>query len=310
MAEHTAIGGENLAFAHKAHIAAVVHHGQIPCAGIVEDLHHTVHAHGGVDAGGRDGHEFAHIHLAIQVGAEHYVAYLVEHHHAFEHAVGIDHRKEIAAAFGYGVDHILERHLGAHGEEIGLDHVVDLQQGEHGFVLVVGDELSALGQTHGVDAVWLENLDGAVGYGTDYEQRQKEVVAAGELGGEEDGHQWRVHDAAHDTRHAYEGEVFGAEHGVEAHHIGHESEEKARHAAHIKGGREGAAHTTGAIGGGGGESLGEYNDGDEQDQKPCLAALGVEDGAVEYGRRVAVEQARDGAVAFAVERRQKKHQRR
>ena len=121
---------------------------------------------------------------------------------------------------------------------------------------MVGQKLASLGKTHGVDAVWFEKLDGAVGDGAHDEQRQKQIVATGELRRQEDGHERGVHHTRHHARHSDKGEVFRAEHGLESHHVGHKGKQESCHTAHIQRRGESAAHTAGTVGGGSGECLG------------------------------------------------------
>ena len=65
VAKHAAVGSEDFALADESHIHSVAHYGQIPGAGIIEYLHHLVHAHALLDAGRRHRHKFAHEHLAV-----------------------------------------------------------------------------------------------------------------------------------------------------------------------------------------------------------------------------------------------------
>ena len=87
MAEDAAVGVENLALRHEAYVGIAVDNGQVPCLGVVEGLHHLVHAVVDLDFGRRHRHEGAHAHTAVEVGAEHDVADFVEQHQPDEFAL-------------------------------------------------------------------------------------------------------------------------------------------------------------------------------------------------------------------------------
>lgn len=187
--------------------------------------------------------------------------------------------------------------------EVGFDYAVHLQQGEHRLVLVVGEQLALLGQTHGVDAVRFEYADGGIGHGRGNHQRQEQVVATGQLGSKEDGHERRVHDGRHDPGHTHQGKVLVRQlHGQNARVVEHIGKEEAREAAHVQAGGECTTHTASAVGGTGGQYLHQNDEGEEEHHHPHVVVFGIEEATLGQLLQVVVQQAGDGSVALAVER--------
>ena len=88
-----------------------------------------------------------------------------------------------------------------------LDDAVHLHQRKDGVVGVMREQLTPLCQTHGIDAVRLEGLDGEVGpHGHDH-QGQEQGISSRELGNEEDAGERRVHDTTHQSAHAQHGKI-------------------------------------------------------------------------------------------------------
>ena len=54
-------------------------------------------------------------------------------------------------------------HFGMHGHKILFHHILHFHQGKDSLVLMVRQQFSFLGQTHGIDAVRLERNNGQVG---------------------------------------------------------------------------------------------------------------------------------------------------
>ena len=166
VAQDAAVGVEDAAFGDEAEVvAAGVDYGQAPGAGGVEFFHNGVHVFADEDAGRGRGHEGGHVHLAVEVGAEHDVADFIQGDDAEELAGGVEHGEDIAVRLGNFVDHFFEGHLGTDAQEVGFDYGVHLQQGEHGLVLLVCEEFALFGEAGGIDAIGLEEFDGAVGDG-------------------------------------------------------------------------------------------------------------------------------------------------
>ena len=139
-----------------------------------------------------------------------------------------------------------ERHLGIKRGEVGLEDVVHLEQGEDAAVFVVGEQFAFLRETHGVEAVGLEHLDGEVGDDRYHHQRHKQVIAAREFGDKKDAREGRVHDTRHQSGHTRQGEV-GLRYG-EADEVEQACADKARDSTHKQRRGEDTAHTTTAVG--------------------------------------------------------------
>lgn len=207
--ENAAVGVENFGFGNEADVATVgIDNGEVPGAGVIKRLHYRLHVLSEHNLCGGRSHELVDIHAAVEVGAEHYVTDVVKQHDADKHSVIVDDREEISGRMGNDVTHLFEAHLRADFEEVSLNDRVHFKQGQHGFVLMMSQQFAALGQAHGVDAIGFEYFDCAIGYCADNQERQKEIIAARQLRGQEDAHQRSVHDSAHDSGHAHEGEVL------------------------------------------------------------------------------------------------------
>ena len=164
----------------------------------------------------------------------------------------------------------------------------------------MGEKFAAFGQAHGVDTIRLENLNGAVGYGRHDEQRQKKIVAASEFGGQEYGHERRMHHPAHHSGHAYESEVLCRERRVETDQIGNVCKKEAGHTTDVERRGECTANTTCAVCGRRCKSLGKDDKGDKEYDKPHLIAVAIEQRTVDDRRRIAVEQTDYRSVTLAV----------
>ena len=189
-------------------VAALVEHGQPVGLGALEGFHHLVHGRVVIEDGVGLGHQLRGREVVVQFGAEHDVAYLQDVDFAQQEAGGVGHGQHRTACAADLVDHLAQFHVGVDGLIVAVDDRVEAHQGEHGVVGMVGDQLSLPGQSHTVDAVWLEDDDGQVTGDGDNHQRHEHVVAAGNLGNEEDARQRGVHDAGHDAGHAQQGEVL------------------------------------------------------------------------------------------------------
>ena len=167
-------------------------------------------------------------------------------------------------------------------------------------------QLAPTRQTHGVDAVGLEGLNGDISPHGDNHQRHEQPVAARELRNEEDARQGRVHHTAHHAAHAQHGEVALGDveaEGVVA--IPYNGEDEARDAAQEERGREDTAATAAAVGRRRGKHLGKHHQKEVEQKKLAVA---VEERSVErllpIVHALAVEQQFDEVVAFTVEHRE------
>ena len=105
MHEDVAIGVEYLGLGDKAQIVFLfVHDGQIPCAGVFEDLHDLLHRHIVGEDSLRRVHQLPHRETFVQTGLEHDVAHFVEQQDAEKTSVVVDDREDIAMALGNDLD--------------------------------------------------------------------------------------------------------------------------------------------------------------------------------------------------------------
>ncbi len=74
VAEDATVGVEDFALGNEAYVSAVFHNGKVPGACVVEEFHHVFHAVADFNLTWRHRHEFAHVHLAVEVGTEHDVS--------------------------------------------------------------------------------------------------------------------------------------------------------------------------------------------------------------------------------------------
>ena len=245
----------------------------------------------------------------VQLLTEHDVADIVQHHNAQQGATPVHHREHVSTRLGDDLHHASQIHIGKHLLEVGFHHALDVHQGKHRLVLVVREQLPFLGQTHGVDAMRLENLDGEIGAYRDHHQRQEQAVSARKFGNEEDTRKRGMHHSRHHSRHAHEGEIlFGQivrHDGRKAIAIAEMCKDKPSDTSQEQAGCESTSATSTPIGGGSCKHLEKHNERQVQEQQ---ASVSVEDGVVHH--RIpflcvgSVQKQRDGIVPFPVERRE------
>ena len=274
MHQHLAVGIEHLRLRDEAQITLIsIHHGEIPCLGVVEDAHHLLHAVRVVQAGGGQGHQFLHREAVIQFLAEHDVAYVIQWDDTQQVVVRVQHGEDVAPRVRDDAHQIAQVHIGADGGEVMLHHVIHLHQRQDGLILVVRQQLALLGQAHGIDAMRLEDNDGQIGADGNNHQRQEEVVTSRQLGDEKDACQGGVHHAAHHAGHAHQGEVLLGQEGRHVEPIAEMREDKAGDTAQVERGGEDTATTASAVGGAGSKDL---EDNDEQQIKEQQVAVAIE----------------------------------
>ena len=170
-------------------------------------VHHDGHRVVGRERHGGLEHQLLGAVHAVELAAEQDLAYLVEIDDAEQFAPFIDHSKVERLAGRYGLHHLSQIHIGLEAWPLLVDDGVEGHEGEDGAVLVVRDELALACQTHGVDAVGLEGMDGQIrGHGNNH-QRDEQGVAARQFGDEEDARQRGMEYAAHHAGHAQQGVV-------------------------------------------------------------------------------------------------------
>ena len=302
--EELAIDGEDGGLADEADEHSVgVDNGECPGVGAVEGLDDGVHAVLGAEEGLWLCHELRYAELGEQFGTKDEMAYVVEVHDADELHLAVDDGEDVVLAGGYLAGYVAECHVGVEDFVVVLYDAVYVDEGEDAAVGVVGEELSALCEAHGVDAVGFEDLDGEVCADGDHHEGQEEVVASGELGDEEDAGEGGVHDSAHESAHAEHGEVVLADLDAEdVVGVPQSCEDEACDAAEEQGGGEDSAASAAAVGGRGGEDLGEDDECQVYEEETCVSCKeGAVHGCVPVGGALAVHEEFDEFVSFAVE---------
>ena len=301
--EDVAVGVEDLGFGDEAEVLlAVVDNGEVPGTGVLEDLHDLLHRHIVAEDGLGVVHQLSNGETVIEAGLEHDVTYLVEQEDALQFALVIDHGEDITLAVSNDLDELAKGHVGRDGTEIGLEDVIHLEEGEHGAIFVMGEEFAFLRQTHGVEAVGLEDHDGEVRDDRHDHQRHKQVVTAGEFGDEEDTRERCVHDAGHQARHAHEGEVD--DRYRDAHRLEQIRQDKAHQRAHEQRGREDTADAATAVGRHRSHDLENKHKHEVGDDEPRAAIERCERAVLDVIERIVVEEGEDNIVSFAVQWRE------
>ena len=186
-----------------------------------------------------------------------------------------------------------------------MDDTIHTHQGEDGLVGVVRQEFASLGQSHGVDAMRLEVLDGEIRAYGHYHQRHEESIAASQFGNEEDTRKRGMHDTAHQAAHAQHGEVALWDVDTEdVIRIPYPAEDEAADTTEEKAGGEDTTTTAAAIGGCRGEDLEEDYQGKIDKQMVAAIEEGAVHRSVPISLPVAIEQKGDEVVAFTVKRRE------
>ena len=186
-----------------------------------------------------------------------------------------------------------------------LDDTVHAHQGEDGLVGMVCQEFASLCQTHGVDAMRLEGLDGEIGTYSHYHQRHEEGIATSQFRNEENTRERGVHDTAHQATHAQHGKV--ALWDVDSEDVvgvPYPTENETADTTEEKAGSEDTTTTASTISSCRGKDL--ENDNQEKIDKQVVAT--IEEGAVHrsipISLSVTIEQKGDEVVSFAIKRRE------
>ena len=291
-------------------VVATVDDGQPVGLGTLEGAHDLGHGRRVAQGGGRIGHELRGGEVVVEFGAEHDVADFDDVDFAQQQAGSIGDGQHTVARARYLMDYLAQLHVGGDGLIVAVDDGVEAHERQHGMVGMVGDKLALASQPESVDAVGFEDVDGQVAGHGDNHERHEEIVAAGNLGYEENARQRGMHDARHDTRHAQQREVLLRDVDTHLVHVPQPRKEEPREAADEERGGKRAATAAAAVGGAGGEDLGEQHEGDVQNQ---VFGMAIEQGTAQHlvpvGLSLAVEQQVDAVVALAVERREEEDER-
>ena len=146
------ISRKYLGLGNKSDISSVmVDHRQIPRLSLLELVHDAVHLLVNIDIRRSRHHEIIHMHLVIQFRAEHILADVFKRHIAVEMVSVIDHWENIPLGGSHYFHKISQRCIDLHRNEIRFNKIAGLQKGQHSLVAVVGQELSPLRYSLGID---------------------------------------------------------------------------------------------------------------------------------------------------------------
>ena len=305
--EQFAVDGEDAGLSDEANeTVVVVHHRERPGTGAFEDLDDVLHLVVSEETRGRFHHQLTDSEALVELGAEHDVTDVIDVQHCHQLALGIEDGKDVVLRGGDLLDDLTQRHLGSEELAVAVDDGVDGHQRQYGPVLVVGEQLATTCQTHGIDAVRLEDVDGEVGTDGDNHQRHEELIASREFGNEEDSRQGRMHDTTHESAHAQKGEVVLCQMDAEeTSMVPHLREDETEDASQEQRGGKDSTASPSPIRGSGGKDL-EDDDEGKIDEKHVVVA--IEDGVVHRRQpvlfAVAGKQEFDEVVTFTVERRE------
>ena len=135
------------------------------------------------------------------------MAYVIQIDDSYELHLPVDDGEYVILAGCYLAGYVSECHFGIQYLVVMLYYTVDTDKGKDAAICVVCEQLSALCESHSVDAVGFEEPDGKVCPYRNHHKGEEQVVASCEFGNEEYAGERCVHDAAHQTAHAKHGEV-------------------------------------------------------------------------------------------------------
>ena len=99
------------------------------------------------------------------------------------------------------VYHLAQFHVGIDSLEVTINDRVETHQRQHSMIGMMRYQLALFGQSEAIDAMWFEDANSQITRHCDNHLGHKEIIAAGNLGNEEDTRQWGMHDTRHDTCH-------------------------------------------------------------------------------------------------------------
>ena len=128
--------------------------------------------------------------------------------HPLETALRINDRQHGGVRVGHHRGQFAQRGVDLHLRILVADQVLHVHERQDGLVVVVREQVATLRDTFRINGIFLEEADGTERHGRSQDQRDQQLVAAGNLGDEEDGRHRRLHHAGHQRRHAHEGEIL------------------------------------------------------------------------------------------------------
>jgi len=176
--------------------------------GLIELVHYVFHWVVDTQDNVDGFHQLAYGELVIEFGAEHNVADLREIDDSEQGVALIDDGNKIGMAATDYLYQLAQKKVGRYGRIVFLDNTIETHQGECSVIGVVGDKFPFSSESHSVNAVWLEDVDGEVRTDADNHQRHKQLVSTGELCDEKNARERCMHHASHYTCHTEQREIL------------------------------------------------------------------------------------------------------
>ena len=242
--------------------------------------------------------------VGILALVEHILAQAVKLNHTHQVPILGHHGEDVALGVGDNLhDHIAQRVVLAHGDDVVLHQRANGEHHAHRLVFVVGEELSLFAERLGVDGVGLKVVVNDVGYTRHQHKRNKELVGARNLGNEEHGRERSLHHSRHQARHTHQREgshrEVHTEEGVA--NVGHRG---TREGSHKERGSKGTTHTARSVGEGHSHNLHKHNGHKVEHHYPTDTTEAEEGGVVEHSLYIALHKVVEHTIALAIERRE------
>ena len=149
-------------------------------------VHHFHHLITGRNCGLDGRHYIACLEAPVEFCAEHHMSHSGDVDLTDEVVGCVDDRNEVATALADNMYQSSQWHIRADGRIFSFDNAVETHQREHGVVHVVCEQLSFACQSDGIDAMGLETADGDHCSHADDDKWYEQLIAARNLGDEED----------------------------------------------------------------------------------------------------------------------------
>lgn len=148
-------------------------------------MHHFFHRVICIDPLLRLSHEFIHIETVVQLLTEHKMTDIIQYHNTDQNTIGLYDRNRFRVDLEITFT-ISAKSISDVPQKIGFHYAFNVHHCQNGLVLVMGNQFSLLGQTHGVNAVRLEHNDCQVCTDGNNHQRQEQSITARKFGNQKD----------------------------------------------------------------------------------------------------------------------------
>ena len=226
--------------------------------------------------------------------------------HPLETPLRIDHRQHRRVGPRHHGSHLTQRRIDLHARILVADQLIQVHQRQDRLVAVVRQQVTALRDTLGIDGIFLEEAQGPERHRRRKDQRNQQLVAAGNFGDEEDGRHRGLHHAGHQRRHTHQHEILLRH--AETQQVDAAGDHEAEDGAREQGRTEGTAHSPASVGGRHCQDLQEEDQREAERHAPAPVKQESQDAAAFQVEFPAVEQRAERIIALAVERREQEDQ--